>query len=191
MTYSDVFDKVSLFNADLFVAKEQNVGGSWSSQLSFQGLSQELVPQVFVQKLEVKKTHKKTVSCKDMDSTDDDVFCICEVLKAQASSWQFDTLKRKEKLWSGFDEPKELGIEYWQLGVLIDCYRPLNFGPRCSLEFYYFQEVHMMRVQAANANKVEVQDQWSWGFTVVACCHALILNWRQKVIILLCLAASK
>jgi hypothetical protein len=113
------------------------------------------------------------------------------VLKAQASSWQFDTLKRKEKLWSGFDEPKELGIEYWQLGVLIDCYRPLNFGPRCSLEFYYLQEVHMMRAQAANANKVEVQDQWSWGFTVVACCHALILNWRQKVIILLCLAASK
>jgi hypothetical protein len=108
------------------------------------------------------------------------------VLKAQASSWQFDTLKRKEKLWSGFDEPKELGIEYWQLGVLIDCYRPLNFGPRCSLEFYYFQEVHMMRAQAANANKVEVQDQWSWGFTVVACCHALILNWRQKIIILLC-----
>jgi len=37
MTYSDVFDKVPLFNADLFVAKQQNVGGSWSSQLSFQG----------------------------------------------------------------------------------------------------------------------------------------------------------
>jgi hypothetical protein len=64
----------------------------------FSRLSQELIPQVFVQKLEVKNTHKKTVSCKDMDSTDDDVFCICEVLKAQASSWQFDTLKRKEKL---------------------------------------------------------------------------------------------
>jgi len=28
MTYSDVCDKVSLFNADLFVAKEQNVGGT-------------------------------------------------------------------------------------------------------------------------------------------------------------------
>jgi hypothetical protein len=33
-----------------------------------------------------------------MDSTDDAVFCICEVLNAQASSWQFDTLKRKEKI---------------------------------------------------------------------------------------------
>ncbi len=65
---------------------------------SISRLSQELIPQVFVQKLEVKNTHKKTVSCKDMGSTDDDVFCICEVLKAQASSWQFDTLKRKEKL---------------------------------------------------------------------------------------------
>jgi hypothetical protein len=96
------------------------------------------------------------------------------VLKAQASSWQFDTLKRKEKLWSGFDEPKELGIEYWQLGVF-DCYRPLNFGRTCSLEFYYVLAggAHD-EAQAANANKLEVQDQWSWGFTVVACCPALI-----------------
>jgi hypothetical protein len=41
---------------------------------SISRLSQELIPQVFVQKLEVKNTHTKTVSCKDMGSTDDDVF---------------------------------------------------------------------------------------------------------------------
>ncbi len=97
MTYSDVFDEVSLFNADLFVAKEQNVGGSWSSQ-HFKAKSRT-DPASFCSKNRGKKhTHRKTVSCKDMDSTDDGVFCICEVLNAQASSWQFDTLKRKEKI---------------------------------------------------------------------------------------------
>jgi hypothetical protein len=41
---------------------------------SISRLSQELIPQGFVQKLEVKNTHTKTVSCKDMGSTDDDVY---------------------------------------------------------------------------------------------------------------------
>jgi hypothetical protein len=100
------------------------------------------------------------------------------VLKAQARSWQFDTLKRKEKLWSGFDEPKELGIEYWQLGVFDWLLQASEFWSHMLARVLLLLAggAHDDQAQAANANKVEVQDQWSWGFTVVACCHALILK---------------
>jgi hypothetical protein len=107
MTYSDVFDKVSLFNTDLFVAKEQNVGGSWSSQ------------------------HFKAKS-----RTDPARFC-----------------------------SKTRG--HW---ILVPHAR--------SSSTTTLQEVHMMRRKLPNANKVEVQDQRSWGF--YRCCMLSCFDFELK-----------
>jgi hypothetical protein len=66
--------------------KSKDVGGSWWSSQHFKAKSRT-DPTSFCSKNWGKKhthTHTKTVSCKVMDSTDDAVFCICEVLKGSS-----------------------------------------------------------------------------------------------------------
>lgn len=100
---------------------------------SISRLSQEPIPQVFVPKIEVKNTHThihtKTVSCKDMDSTDDAAFCICEVLKAQASKymaiWQLE--KKRKNYEVDLMSLKNLGLNLLAVGGVFDLLQASEF----------------------------------------------------------------